>query len=252
MSSGVRWTGSSVNSGGKLARSRSDSRRGLYGGATCFCSSCGSTRCKAKLRGSNAVNCYSKLPALPSTYLQTGCILHKEFRNIYGSCTEVLLLTGTDFTVVSLPGVWNASDQDILTFWLTILSCYYKNLQIDVCPLCYRNIPSYPLFLRSRQYNRMGGTHLSSHNLQILRLWDGYSDVLLLTLTRDVRQILLPPYLGNPEQWQDSNFPFFSGQDGINTFFHLNIWPLWQLKKAQTEWRVFRFLSHYFHHWGLG
>jgi len=38
MSSGVKWTGSSVNSGGKLARSRSESSRGLYGGLTCFCS----------------------------------------------------------------------------------------------------------------------------------------------------------------------------------------------------------------------
>ena len=39
-SSGVSCTGSSVNSGGKLARSRSVSTRGLYGGVTCFCSSC--------------------------------------------------------------------------------------------------------------------------------------------------------------------------------------------------------------------
>lgn len=38
-SSGVRWTGSSVNSGGKFAKSRSESKRGLYGGVTCFCSS---------------------------------------------------------------------------------------------------------------------------------------------------------------------------------------------------------------------
>ena len=40
LSSGVSWTGSSVNSGGKLAKSRSDSNLGLYGGVTCFCSSC--------------------------------------------------------------------------------------------------------------------------------------------------------------------------------------------------------------------
>lgn len=38
-SSGVRLTGSSVNSGGKLAKSRSDSRRGRNGGVICFCSS---------------------------------------------------------------------------------------------------------------------------------------------------------------------------------------------------------------------
>lgn len=38
-SSGVKCTGSSVNSGGKFARSLSESRRGLYGGGTCFCSS---------------------------------------------------------------------------------------------------------------------------------------------------------------------------------------------------------------------
>lgn len=38
-SSGVRWTGSSVNSGGKFARSRSESNLGLNGGCTCFCSS---------------------------------------------------------------------------------------------------------------------------------------------------------------------------------------------------------------------
>ena len=39
-SSGVSCTGSSVNSGGKLAKSRSDSNLGLYGGGICFCSSC--------------------------------------------------------------------------------------------------------------------------------------------------------------------------------------------------------------------
>ena len=39
-SSGVSCTGSSVNSGGKFARSRSDSSLGRYGGGTCFCSSC--------------------------------------------------------------------------------------------------------------------------------------------------------------------------------------------------------------------
>ena len=38
-SSGVRWTGSSVNSGGKFARSLSLSSLGLYGGGICFCSS---------------------------------------------------------------------------------------------------------------------------------------------------------------------------------------------------------------------
>ncbi len=38
-SSGVSWTGSSVNSGGKLARSFSDSNLGRYGGGICFCSS---------------------------------------------------------------------------------------------------------------------------------------------------------------------------------------------------------------------
>lgn len=38
-SSGVKWTGSPVNSGGKLAKSRSESSRGLNGGDTCFCSS---------------------------------------------------------------------------------------------------------------------------------------------------------------------------------------------------------------------
>lgn len=37
-SSGVKCTGSSVNSGGKLAKSRSESNLGLYGGVTCFCS----------------------------------------------------------------------------------------------------------------------------------------------------------------------------------------------------------------------
>ena len=37
--SGVSCTGSSVNSGGKLARSRSLSSLGLYGGGICFCSS---------------------------------------------------------------------------------------------------------------------------------------------------------------------------------------------------------------------
>ena len=39
VSSGVSWTGSSVNSGGKFARSLSDSSLGRYGGGTCFCSS---------------------------------------------------------------------------------------------------------------------------------------------------------------------------------------------------------------------
>lgn len=39
-SSGVRCTGSLVNSGGKFAKSLSESNRGLYGGDTCFCSSC--------------------------------------------------------------------------------------------------------------------------------------------------------------------------------------------------------------------
>ena len=38
-SSGVRWTGSSVNSGGKFAKSLSFSSLGLYGGGICFCSS---------------------------------------------------------------------------------------------------------------------------------------------------------------------------------------------------------------------
>lgn len=39
VSSGVKATGSSVNSGGKLAKSLSESNRGLNGGETCFCSS---------------------------------------------------------------------------------------------------------------------------------------------------------------------------------------------------------------------
>jgi len=38
-SSGVKCTGSSVNSGGKLAKSLSESNLGLNGGVTCFCSS---------------------------------------------------------------------------------------------------------------------------------------------------------------------------------------------------------------------
>lgn len=38
-SSGVNRTTSSVNSGGKLAKSLSESKRGLKGGGTCFCSS---------------------------------------------------------------------------------------------------------------------------------------------------------------------------------------------------------------------
>lgn len=38
-SSGVKWTGSSVNSGGKLAKSRSESSLGLNGGVTCLDSS---------------------------------------------------------------------------------------------------------------------------------------------------------------------------------------------------------------------
>ena len=35
-SSGLRWTGSSVNSRGKLARTLSLSSLGLYGGGICF------------------------------------------------------------------------------------------------------------------------------------------------------------------------------------------------------------------------
>ena len=35
-SSGLRWTGSSVNSWGKLARTLSLSSLGLYGGGICF------------------------------------------------------------------------------------------------------------------------------------------------------------------------------------------------------------------------
>lgn len=38
-SSTVNCTGSSVNSGGKLAKSLSESNRGLNGGVICFCSS---------------------------------------------------------------------------------------------------------------------------------------------------------------------------------------------------------------------
>lgn len=38
-SSTVNTTGSSVNSGGKLAKSLSESKRGLNGGVICFCSS---------------------------------------------------------------------------------------------------------------------------------------------------------------------------------------------------------------------
>lgn len=39
-SSTVNCTGSSVNSGGKLAKSLSESKRGRNGGVICFCSSC--------------------------------------------------------------------------------------------------------------------------------------------------------------------------------------------------------------------
>jgi hypothetical protein len=55
--------------------------------------------------------------------------------------------------------------------------------------------------------------HIYLHiTIRVLRLWTGYSDVLLPAQTADVKRILLPPYLGNPEQWQDINFPFFSEQ----------------------------------------
>lgn len=65
-SSGVRWTGSPVNSGGKLARSRSESNRGLNGGDTCFCSSytsssgCNETRIFATTSGNRKAKEHTK------------------------------------------------------------------------------------------------------------------------------------------------------------------------------------------------
>lgn len=54
VSSGVRCTGSSVNSGGKLARSRSESSLGLYGGPTCFCSSYSNNKRGSKFKTCSA------------------------------------------------------------------------------------------------------------------------------------------------------------------------------------------------------